>query len=130
MPAKRSKERTIRLTLPLPDSRLSQNSRVHWATRARLSRWARGAAKLSAQVACADNKTIPWRKARIRAIWYFRDRRYCSDSDNLIARMKSTRDGLADAGIVSDDQAFVVTDPEQQIDPMHPRLALVIERIK
>ena len=96
---------SITVTLPWPPAVLSPNSRVHWSVRARAAKayrtecgWQCKAAKLAAPD--AKGKIDLW-------IDFYPPTRRHHDDDNLVARFKSGRDGIADAlGI--DDKRFCV----------------------
>lgn len=92
------------LNLPVPDSRLSPNARIHFMTRARLTKQHRQAAKLVAMGAL--NRDEPrWKRASVQLAWTFEDARK-RDHDNLLARCKAYFDGLRDAGLIDDDSGL------------------------
>lgn len=94
----------LRIVLPLPPKVLSPNSRCHWATKAQAVKGYRLAARLLAMHQW-DSRQKPMASADVTCTFRFGDRRR-RDRDNLQASMKAAFDGLADAGIVSDDSAF------------------------
>lgn len=55
---------------------------------------------------------LPWRGATVSSQWVV-----CAkwDQDNAIASLKPYLDGLADAGIVSNDRDFTVLPPEMVV---------------
>jgi Holliday junction resolvase RusA-like endonuclease len=75
-------------------------------------------------------ESLPWAKCSVHAKFYFKDKRG-RDIDNLIGALKSTYDGLVDAGIVPDDTPeYMVRDmPEVFIDRQHPRVEITITRL-
>jgi len=98
----------------------------HWAQESRAARAYREQAFLVARsrVGC-NRKDLPWPGAYVRATFYFRVRRK-RDGDNLNASLKHALDGLADAGIVADDNAFVLLPPTVEIgDRLGVKLVVV-----
>ncbi len=99
-------DKTKEIVFPWPDlGKLSPNSRIHWAPRARAKKSARENAYLLTKK--AGWHRIAWPKGRL-AVWidfYAPDRRR-RDVDNLLASCKAVLDGIADAMGV-DDRRFV-----------------------
>jgi len=93
------------LVLPWPHKDLSPNGRVHWARKAKA---AKGARELSLGEALAAGwKGAPLPEGRLH-LWidFYPPTRRLPDDDNMLARCKPYRDGIADAlGI--DDKRFV-----------------------
>tara|TARA_R110000868_G_scaffold397497_1_gene670217 strand:+ start:67 stop:444 length:378 start_codon:yes stop_codon:yes gene_type:complete len=114
----------IVIELPLPHKNLSPNSRCHWAAKARSVAKARSDARIMATQ--AKLPSCPWAKATIRFEFTFRTNAK-HDDDNLAASCKSYRDGIADAGIVADDNDLmtlpVVVLPK---NAKHPGLRITI----
>lgn len=93
------------LTLPWPDKALSPNARVHWSKRAKAAKSARSAARLLAMAERWSGGGLPEGRLHLW-ITFHRPTRRKYDDDNLLARFKPMRDGLAEAlGI--DDARFV-----------------------
>ncbi|MCE7031754.1 hypothetical protein LY625_03830 [Lysobacter sp. GX 14042] len=93
------------LTLPWPDKALSPNARVHWSKRAEAAKSARAAARLLAMAERWSGEGLPEGRLHLW-ITFHRPARRKYDDDNLLARFKPMRDGLAEAlGI--DDARFV-----------------------
>ena len=117
---------TIELFLGPAPPVLSPNRRVHWAQESRAARAYREQAFLVARsrIGC-NRKDLPWPGAYVRATFYFRVRRK-RDGDNLNASLKHALDGLADAGIVADDNAFVLLPPAVEVgDRLGVKLVVV-----
>lgn len=96
-----------RLVLPWPSSGLSPNARGHWSVRQRESKAARSFAFLAARQAEWGIGTIPNDACRVN-LWvrFYPPTKRMPDDDNMLARFKPYRDGIADAlGI--DDKRFV-----------------------
>lgn len=94
----------VRFTLPLPPKALSPNARTHWAVKSRAVKAYRFCAQMAARKAW-DDAGSPLLEADIVCVFHFRDKRR-RDRDNLLASLKAAFDGMADAGIVSDDSSF------------------------
>lgn len=94
------------LVLPWPDKDLSPNGRVHWARKAKASASARELSKVEAMASgWAAGHTLPEGRLHLWIDFYPPTRRM-PDDDNMLARCKPYRDGIADAlGI--DDKRFV-----------------------
>ena len=92
----------ITIDIPHPPASLSPNSRSHWRDKARDTRHMRTISNMltCAAMGCADINE-PWPAARMDIHWRFAGRQ--PDDDNIIARCKPIRDGIADAGLVADD---------------------------
>lgn len=96
----------LTLTLPWPDKALSPNARVHWAARQKAVKLARTSAAWLAAEAGWRGAELP--EGRRLHLWiaFHPPTRRMPDDDNMLARFKPWRDGLADClGI--DDARFV-----------------------
>jgi crossover junction endodeoxyribonuclease RusA len=91
----------IQFDLPWPSNQLSPNARVHWAKRAGAVRLARSEAERIAKGHCR-----PLEGRILFVLEFFPPDRRRYDDDGLLARMKSARDGIADA-LGVDDRRFV-----------------------
>lgn len=103
----------IIITLPLPPKVLLPTARSHWRAKMRPKILQRQDACTAATAAIYSNRKggCPmWKMAEVQATWYL-----CrhNDSDNLLAWLKSSLDGIADAGIVDNDRGFVHLPPVQ-----------------
>lgn len=68
--------------------------------------------------------------AWIDAEWFHPQKRFSPhDDDNLTSWLKPSRDGLADAGVVADDQSFRMRHHRQHKDLANPRVVLTITRL-
>lgn len=100
----------IELHLPWPPSKLSPNSRVHWAQRSKLAKQYRTECFRSARSAVQgmDLSDLQAQTAKGSIALFIDfcppDRRH-RDDDNVIASFKAGRDGIADALMV-DDKLF------------------------
>lgn len=118
------------ITLPLPPKELSPNARVHWRAKASKVKSYREAAKIEAMVAAHEtgmDKPFSW--VRIKATFYHTQNRG-RDADNALASLKSAFDGLADAGIVTNDRKITHEPVEFRVDREDPRVELEIFEIK
>lgn len=83
----------MQITLAWPPAELSPNSRLHWARVAKAKKSYRNACALEAVMQGVKRTTAP----RLRlALEFVPPTRRTPDLDNLLARMKSGIDGLAD----------------------------------
>ena len=116
---------TIRLPYTTPP--LTLNGRMHWATKARITREVRG------YVWGTSHRDVPeCDSIHVTLVYVPRDKRG-RDRDNLVATLKPCIDGLVDAGIVPDDTPdFVSWEPPviAEPDPKDPHLRLEITRGK
>lgn len=116
---------TIRLPYTTPP--LTLNGRMHWATKARITREVRGYVAGMAIYRKPNQQPI-----HVTLVYVPRDSRR-RDRDNLVATLKPCIDGLVDAGIVPDDTPdFVSWEPPviAEPDPKDPHLRLEITRGK
>jgi crossover junction endodeoxyribonuclease RusA len=111
------------VTLRLPPRILSPNARPNRYAKAEAVRQYRETAHL---LALAERPGRPMRCARVTATFYFRDRRP-RDGDNLLASLKPAFDGLADAGVVTNDSGLVHMPVEQRLDRAKPRVEIAVE---
>ena len=90
------------IELPWPSPALSPNARGHWSKRAKAAKAYRLECFLITKQAGikAPEGKILW------TVEFFPPSRRAYDDDNLLARMKSARDGIADA-LGVDDRRFV-----------------------
>jgi Holliday junction resolvase RusA-like endonuclease len=116
---------SITITFPMPDSKLSLNSRIHWAVRQKLARHARSTARIASLAALAGRKPPGWVKARYDLKAYFKTAAF-PDPDNLTTRLKSSLDGIADSGIIADDKSLWPERPEFFKDSRNPRIEITI----
>ena len=118
---------SITITFPMPDSKLSLNSRIHWAVRQKLARAARSTARIASLAALAGRTPPGWVKARYDLKAYFKTMAF-PDPDNLTTRLKSTLDGIADSGIIREDRALWPERPIFRKDARNPRLEITISQ--
>jgi Holliday junction resolvase RusA-like endonuclease len=98
----------VRITLPHPPASLSPNGRPDRWTKARDGKRVRRDAALVTRSAIweQDITSHPWPAARMDIHWRFAGTQ--PDSDNVVARCKSLRDGIADACLVANDQSISI----------------------
>jgi crossover junction endodeoxyribonuclease RusA len=96
----------VQVTLPWPNKTLSPNARVHWAKKAAATKAARTEATWLIR---ARGKQRGWSAgaAYVTMVFCPPDHRR-RDLDNLIASMKASNDGIADA-LGVDDSRFIST---------------------
>lgn len=95
------------LVIPLawPSQELSPNARVHWSKRARAVREARRAAYLAMRLAAPKWIKVPHGHLVEIEFVFIPPNRRRFDDDGLAARMKASRDGIADY-LGCDDNCF------------------------
>lgn len=91
---------TVVIAMPHPPASLSPNGRTNWAVRHRDGQMVRTRAYYLTWAARAPGAE-PWAGAVMDIHWQYAGR--CPDDDNIVARCKSGRDGIAAAGLVTDD---------------------------
>ena len=91
------------IVLPWPPAALSPNARVHWRKRQKAAK----AARLLAWASAINARWVAPSSERVH-LWvdFFPPTRRMPDDDNMLARCKAYRDGIADA-IGIDDRVFV-----------------------
>lgn len=117
--------KTITITLDLPPRELHPNARPHWARKHKATKKYRGYAGIM-------GRTVGTRfvKARLDLAYFAKDGRGLkADSDNLTSWFKAGRDGLADAGLVANDQDFEVGGVTVQVDKARPRVEVTLTEI-
>jgi len=95
----------MRITLPWPPKELSPNARQHWSKLARAKKAYRAACAWTAKEQGA--KPITAERLHVSLVFYPPHRR-AFDLDNMLARMKSGLDGLADV-LGVDDKHWTLT---------------------
>lgn len=91
----------IELTLPWPPKELSPNARVHWKQRHKHAKAYRQSCGL---IAMAGKGQVPGGQLEFWVTFCPPNRRHYDD-DNLLARFKAGRDGIAD-GLGVNDRLF------------------------
>lgn len=120
--------RTLCITLPLPERRLSPNYTVgsiggRMAKAAAVKRY-RHLAWATAMKA-AGRGFEPMRAAAVELKFFYRDSR-SRDKDNALASMKAAMDGIADAEIVINDADFTYLPVTMSVDRAQPRVEVHI----
>ena len=95
----------MNITLPWPPSALSPNQRLHWSKLARAKKAYR--AECAWQAIAQGAKPITAERLHVSLVFYPPNRR-AFDLDNMLARMKSGLDGLADV-LGVDDKHWTLT---------------------
>jgi Holliday junction resolvase RusA-like endonuclease len=121
----KNSERLV-VTLRLPPRILSPNARPNRHARDRAVHEYRQAAYLLALTTIGRREPPRWPKARTTATFFFPNRRR-RDGDNLLASLKPAFDGLADAGIVTNDAGLRHMPVEQRLDRANPRVEIAVE---
>ncbi len=99
-----SKDQKLCVVVPWPHPYLSPNSRINWRGKAEIIRTARIKAYALTKAILGQKKVVANpvdSRINVKLITHPRDKR-ARDEDNIIASMKSTLDGIADALEVND----------------------------
>jgi Holliday junction resolvase RusA-like endonuclease len=113
------------IVLPLPPKSLHTNARVHFMAKSKATK----AYRLEAAITAGQYKSKPrWENAHVHIVYFFKDERR-RDKDNLLAWLKAAMDGIADAGIVSNDSGFVYMPVLVTKDPKRPRVEIEIVKV-
>jgi len=116
---------TVTVVMPLPSPYLHPNkaprSRRGYIIKGKLTKERRALAERLATAQCVES--APWPAATVLARFYFTTNRK-RDNDNLLAWLKASVDGIADAGIVSDDSCFTYLPVQSFIDKDCPRVEI------
>lgn len=93
----------VSISIPLPPPVLRANgSHCHWRRKHTAVKVCRGRAKLLALAALNGQPAPRWPKAKaVVEAWFAAE---VWDPDNIVASLKSTFDGMADAGVVANDR--------------------------
>lgn len=97
----------LTMTLPWPSAKLNPNARVHWATLAREKKKARQSAWVLTQEAKGRERApvqIPEAGPLMVTLAFYPPTNRHRDLDNLLASMKASLDGMAEALGVNDSR--------------------------
>ena len=118
---------SLTVTLPIPHWATHPNRPAHWSAKSRHAAKQRGDAKIAALVAMREQQFTPTPTVLHRVvIKLFTRTAPRHDRDNLVAWMKHYFDGIADAGVVSNDRLFIPEAAEPQKDKADPRVEIVL----
>jgi Holliday junction resolvase RusA-like endonuclease len=122
----------ITITLPLPPKELSPNytvgSRGQRMGKAAKTKKYRNAACIEVCYDIANGLVSRgWKAADVQCTFYHKDARR-RDKDNALASMKAAFDGIADAGLVSDDSALTYLPVVMLKSKDNPRVEVTITR--
>lgn len=118
----------ITIELPLPHKNLSPNSRCHWRAKAAATAKARGDSRnATCDQINRKHSSWDWPAATVQATFYFRDKRK-HDKDNSLSSLKAYFDGLADAGLITNDSGLTHLPVVHAVDKLNPRVVLTITK--
>lgn len=95
----------VEVNLPFPSKKLSPNARLHWAAVAKVKKQYRHECfwlTVEHYNAVRANPPVPEEGNLTLEVTFYRPTRRAYDRDNLLARMKSGLDGVADALHIND----------------------------
>lgn len=117
----------LTITLGIPPKSLSPNARTYWAAKSKSTARYRLEAKLvTINEMNRNNITEPFQRLTITPVFYHTVNRR-RDGDNSVASLKAAFDGIADAGLVSNDSFIRHKPVEFRIDKDRPRVELRVE---
>lgn len=121
------------ISLPLPGGLLSPNykpgSHGSRMAQARVTKKYRELARKAVEEIRLEN--LPWRRCSVEASFFHSTKRK-RDPDNANGSLKAAYDGMVDAGLVPDDdwEHMEREKPIFNFDPCHPRVEIIVRRIK
>lgn len=111
--------RTFTVALPVGTRLFTSNQRLHWRTRAKVTKAIRGAAMEAAF-------GVPeLQRAHITAVLHPHDKRR-RDPANWYPAVKAAVDGIVDAGVLEDDDATRLVGPDMRLGPIVRGTQLVL----
>lgn len=116
----------ITIVLPHPPAPLRPNARTHWRSKAQAVKASRKLAGLKAIEALAMRRPPLWERAKVQIVWRC-TKRIHPDPDNIVASCKAYFDGLADAGIITNDRGLWPERPIIETGAHWPEVVLKIE---
>lgn len=116
---------SLTLQLPVPVKELSPNARIHWSAKARAVKAARVAARIEAVRVLNGIRAPRWPRAGYCATLFHLTAR-TPDPDNFNASLKAYLDGIADAGVVSNDRGLWPERPQFCRVERMPRVEITI----
>lgn len=117
----------LTITLPCPAQPLWQNRPCHWSKRAKATKAYRAAAMGLAMMELRGKAPPRWDRAVAFLHFFWPDERR-RDVRNAEAAMKAAYDGLVDAGIILDDNCWVLSHGQTRfaVDRANPRVCITI----
>lgn len=116
----------IKVVVPIPSAVLSPNSRSCWQTKSRAAKKAREDASIAATHAMGGIKRN-WKSASTQITIYHRMNRN-RDADNILSMLKSTIDGVEQAGVIVNDCGLIHMPIIFAIDKKSPRVEIEIKK--
>ena len=112
----------MKIPLPIPNSVLLPNRKTHWAIKSKAARLQR---RIAFVIARKYLKPMP-DDSTLTIYWYAKTRRH-PDPDNALAALKSSIDGIVEAGIFTDDKNLKFNPIVFLVDKQQSRVEIVIE---
>lgn len=114
------------IVLPIPHRDLWPNSRKHWRVKAKAVSQARHAAYLATYSMIQSLRLTGALTFTGYGVAVFYPDRRRRDDDNMLASLKSHRDGIADALGVDDNTLRLAALPTFQVDKLRPRVEITL----
>jgi len=117
----------LAIELPLPPKELSPNARTYFIKKNKFTQQYRCIAKVAANYAKGRGFKA-WRKAETEIQWFTKTKKQ-PDPDNALATLKAGFDGIADAGIVTNDRGLSHRPIVFFVDKENPRVCITIREL-
>lgn len=116
---------SITIKIPLPPKELGQNSRTHWAKKARATKAYRRTVRWITNAAILPHDPPRWKKARAE-VKAFYPTLNAPDPINCLDRLKAAFDGIEDSGLIENDKGLWPERPIILKDAKNPRIEITI----
>jgi Holliday junction resolvase RusA-like endonuclease len=116
----------IKITLPLPHHGLRPNTEEQraWIKSSLILESRKRAKQVALKAIEQSNHTFPWHESILQPIWFNRTNNQL-DRDNILTSLKSSIDGIAEAGLIKNDRDLFPLPAVRKIDPDNPRVELI-----
>jgi len=126
-------QESLTIIIPIPNKVLSPNCMIaSVGGRFMKAAAAKKCRKIASEAINAEEiTTLPWKFVQVTPTFYCKDKRR-RDEDNFQSMLKATYDGLVDSGLCDDDDSLHMhkCPPRFMVDKEHPRVELLIERVR
>lgn len=129
----KSSNESITIVIPIPNKVLQPNCTIgSFGGRMMVNNARKKYKRITREAIEEENiETKPWNFVSVSAKFYFKTSRR-RDTDNAIGSLKSAYDGIAESGLIVDDDKKHMQriEPDFFIDKNNPRVELTITRVK
>lgn len=121
----------ITITMPLPPKCLRGNAKPPCSRRgaiglSKAKQKVRGDAYKLAMAAIGRARVPRWSRATVSLRWYAQRSSWLPDEDNAVRSVKHHIDGLADAGVVTNDRDICGWEVVREVDGTRPRVEITV----